>query len=421
MQVNFLRRIVNVIILINFFLLLTLGSKHVYAERILVDANPKLVSAGEIVTIVIPNLTPVQDDWDAKLNEPGERRIQITAQTERKEDQYNKQNGAILLTSTTCNAQDFPPELVLESCAQSGTGKRWNAVLKFNTTGLAKTGTIQFYVRVLPGYNDTYGETTFTVKGNTAQTASFSIESVSPNPISPEQPLEIKLKNTIKGKYTYFFQGEGNFWSIDGSKKYEEECQEGTCTLPAIGPKYSAASDEWGTDSGIADPTNPTVVLTIIGPNGDYLDTVLNYVALEEDWKLYAKAASPPCSIAKDSKGVVRELKTGEKPTKEEICIALKTGLPGVTFGTNAQTFVESLFSLILGLSGGLALLLIILSGYKVILARGNPEKMTGAKESLTSAIVGLLFIIFSLVILEVIGVDILKLPTWDQSPIIIK
>jgi hypothetical protein len=40
----------------------------------------------------------------------------------------------------------------------------------------------------------------------------------------------------------------------------------------------------------------------------------------------------------------------------------------------------------------------------------GNPEAIQEAKERITSAIVGLLFIIFSLVILQVIGVDILQI-----------
>lgn len=73
--------------------------------------------------------------------------------------------------------------------------------------------------------------------------------------------------------------------------------------------------------------------------------------------------------------------------------------------------FVKTIFGTLLGLSGGIALLLIIFSGYKLIFSRGDPERVQGAKETLTSAIVGLLFIIFSLVILEVIGVDILKIP----------
>jgi hypothetical protein len=40
-----------------------------------------------------------------------------------------------------------------------------------------------------------------------------------------------------------------------------------------------------------------------------------------------------------------------------------------------------------------------------------NPEKIQVAKDNLTSAIVGFLFVVFSLVILQVIGYDILRIP----------
>lgn len=74
-------------------------------------------------------------------------------------------------------------------------------------------------------------------------------------------------------------------------------------------------------------------------------------------------------------------------------------------------------FGILLGIAGGIALLLIIFSGYRMIAAAGNPEALQGARETLTSAIVGLLFIIFSFVILELIGVDILRVPGFGGTP----
>jgi hypothetical protein len=41
----------------------------------------------------------------------------------------------------------------------------------------------------------------------------------------------------------------------------------------------------------------------------------------------------------------------------------------------------------------------------------GDPERLKGGQELLTSAIAGLIMLIFSVFILRVIGVDILKLP----------
>lgn len=78
---------------------------------------------------------------------------------------------------------------------------------------------------------------------------------------------------------------------------------------------------------------------------------------------------------------------------------------------TTPMAFMQKLFGIILSLAGGIALLLIIFSGYQILTSQGNPEKIQGAKDTITSAIIGLVFMIFSMVILQVIGVDILHIP----------
>ena len=53
----------------------------------------------------------------------------------------------------------------------------------------------------------------------------------------------------------------------------------------------------------------------------------------------------------------------------------------------------------------------IIYSAYLIQFSRGNPERIKKAREYLTSCIMGLLLIIFSIFILRLIGVDILRIP----------
>jgi len=67
-------------------------------------------------------------------------------------------------------------------------------------------------------------------------------------------------------------------------------------------------------------------------------------------------------------------------------------------------------------LGGGLAFLLSIYGGITLLLASGNPEKIVQAKQTITSAISGLLIIIFSLIILRFIGVNILQIPGFGAS-----
>lgn len=81
---------------------------------------------------------------------------------------------------------------------------------------------------------------------------------------------------------------------------------------------------------------------------------------------------------------------------------------------TSAAGFINSIMSLILSLVGGIAVILIIISGYRLMISQGNPENLKSAKEQLTAAIIGLLFVIFALVFLGVIGVNILGLPGFN-------
>ncbi|OGH38956.1 MAG: hypothetical protein A3B44_03575 [Candidatus Levybacteria bacterium RIFCSPLOWO2_01_FULL_38_21] len=106
------------------------------------------------------------------------------------------------------------------------------------------------------------------------------------------------------------------------------------------------------------------------------------------------KAPPPPCSLRSPGGG----------------CAKVKTAFPE-EIDTTPAGFVKSIFGIVLGLSGGIALLLIIYSGYQLIASQGKPEALQAARDQLVAAIIGLIFIIFSLVILQIIGVDILKIP----------
>ena len=82
---------------------------------------------------------------------------------------------------------------------------------------------------------------------------------------------------------------------------------------------------------------------------------------------------------------------------------------------TKPTELISKIFAILLGLSGGIAVVLIIISGYQLIASAGVPEKVQAAREGLTAAVTGLLFVIFSLVILEIIGVNLLHLPGFSH------
>jgi len=63
-----------------------------------------------------------------------------------------------------------------------------------------------------------------------------------------------------------------------------------------------------------------------------------------------------------------------------------------------------------IGVGGGIAFLLILYAGFMIMTAAGNPERLRAGQELMTSAISGLVLLIFSVFVLKFIGLDILRL-----------
>ncbi|NMB84175.1 hypothetical protein GYA28_02695 [Candidatus Roizmanbacteria bacterium] len=82
---------------------------------------------------------------------------------------------------------------------------------------------------------------------------------------------------------------------------------------------------------------------------------------------------------------------------------------------TDFGTFIkEKVFGFGVGMAGIVALLCIIYAAFSMQTSRGNAEKIKKAQEMLTSCIMGLMLVIFSIFILRLIGVNILKIPGFS-------
>ena len=66
------------------------------------------------------------------------------------------------------------------------------------------------------------------------------------------------------------------------------------------------------------------------------------------------------------------------------------------------------------GIAGGIAFLYFLYGAFLFLTSQGNPEQIAHAREIIMSALLGLLLIIFSVFLLRVISVDILKLPGFS-------
>jgi glucose uptake protein GlcU len=73
--------------------------------------------------------------------------------------------------------------------------------------------------------------------------------------------------------------------------------------------------------------------------------------------------------------------------------------------------FATWFLSFVFGIAGGIAFLLMVYGFILVATSSGDEKKLQGAKETITSAITGLLVSIFALFIFRLIAIDILHIP----------
>lgn len=88
----------------------------------------------------------------------------------------------------------------------------------------------------------------------------------------------------------------------------------------------------------------------------------------------------------------------------------INTALGCIPVGSTNE-FVGWFLRWAIGIAGGVAFILMLIAGFQIMTASGNPEKIQGGKELLNAAISGLVLIVFSVFLLKLIGVDILALP----------
>jgi len=103
-----------------------------------------------------------------------------------------------------------------------------------------------------------------------------------------------------------------------------------------------------------------------------------------------------------------QELNRCDQCLKDNYGIWTGLGCINLTFSGFVQ---NTLFGWAIGVAGIIAFLCIIFSAIMLQTSAGNPERLKKAKQYLTSCIVGLLLIIFSIFILRLIGVTILRIP----------
>jgi len=94
-------------------------------------------------------------------------------------------------------------------------------------------------------------------------------------------------------------------------------------------------------------------------------------------------------------------------PNEEEI----NTAIGCIPVG-DTNEFMGWILGWAVGVGGGIAFLLIVYASFMVMTSQGVPDRLKAGQELLTSAISGLIMLIFSVFILNFIGIDILGIFT---------
>ena len=77
--------------------------------------------------------------------------------------------------------------------------------------------------------------------------------------------------------------------------------------------------------------------------------------------------------------------------------------------------FAKWILGKIIFIASGIAFLLMAFGAIQIITSAGNPDKMKAGSQLITSALSGLIFIILSVFLLKLIGVDILRIPGFGS------
>lgn len=132
---------------------------------------------------------------------------------------------------------------------------------------------------------------------------------------------------------------------------------------------------------------------------------------------ILAAPVVPISAFEKACENIGSSSKLGGSPSPEQGSCKSCAASGGVwtalgCFNGNLSDFVtKNIMQTGVGIAGGISLLCIMFAAFQMQTSGGNAEKIKKAQELLTNCITGLMVIIFSILILKIIGVDILRLP----------
>lgn len=159
----------------------------------------------------------------------------------------------------------------------------------------------------------------------------------------------------------------------------------------------------------IFDDNNVRIKTVALSENGSiWLANVGNLPGPEEVYsaKLTYKGVSPPhvCNSTNISVLDSRDstFGSGQNPCVGNVCRTALGDIP-----TDITGFAGRVLSIAIGLAGGIALILMVFGSIRVLTSSGDQQRLSAGRDTIIAAIAGLLFLIFSVLILRALGIVI--------------
>ena len=165
----------------------------------------------------------------------------------------------------------------------------------------------------------------------------------------------------------------------------------------------------WGSRLDQSDANNSDVKLTIETRDGTIsCSKRLTFNAQTNTWEMSSTGSTPTFDLCKQSGSPASQSRADCQACFDNEGVWTAVGC--IPYKQTTQT-VRALMVIGLGISGGVVVLMTLYGSFLLSTSQGDPKRVDEAKGAVSSAIFGLLFIIFSVAMLRFIGVNIFRIP----------
>ncbi len=350
---------------------------HAQSDSVELSISPTTVNYGDKVSVYVSNLPKTNAGY----------LVNVRFSSASVSGAGNVASLQILTSSNgTCTVRvpsDAWTSITTPSCTGNGPFE-FAGGLDTSKIGVDQNSTMDSNYSVVLGgsISDNLAAGTFTIKAPVTNNSTFRIDSIIPNPAQPGSSVNINLSGTKSGDYSY---------GISGNTIQTGRCIASTCSLRLTIPNEITA---------------PSVNVIVIDSNNNRQSSALNI-----NLPTPITNNLPANNISNSFKDISC---TGKECTNANS--KCPDGQPGVNTAlgcipTQPKDLINGLFRFAASAGGGIALLLMIFGAFQMIASAGNPDTLKKGRDQFTSAVIGLLFVIFATLLLQIIGLDILGLP----------